>query len=453
VLQIGLQGALLALKPLFGISVSGKSFFLLSSAVYFIFHPLYFLSGIPRDPGELDRRNDYPAVLRVFAQFILVPLVAVYQLLLTAYLVRIVVTGKWPSGLIGWLVSAEATFGVLALLLIHPVRDREENRWVRRFARGFYIALLPSLAMLALAIGKRVGQYGITEDRYFVAVLAAWLAGVSAYFILRRDGDIRWIPATLGLLAVFTLGGPWSAYSVSLASQSARLARLIHSHALRLDEPAAADAQAVSFQDRKDISSTLDYLFSTHGPRAVVRVLGPAADTSRVADAGRGAGGADRSRRIMARMGLVYVATYEGEQAKSFSFYAPMIESRPAEPLEGFEFHRSLSRRPPIRFLGGGRMFTLEVDAARRSLRLDEGLDPICSFPLERAIAITGPYVASTPDSNSGGMRIEASPGRGRGLLVVESVSGSMRDSLELYEIRGDLYFSTFPPPGVALSR
>ncbi len=50
-------------------------------------------------------------------------------------------------------------------------------------------------------------------------------------------------------------------------------------------------------------------------------------------------------------------------------------------------------------------------------------------------------------------MRIEASPGRGHGLLVVESVSGSMRDSLELYEIRGDLYFSTVPPPGAALSR
>ena len=46
-----------------------------------------------------------------------------------------------------------------------------EHRWVRTYTRGFYVALLPAIVMLWLAIGKRVAQYGITERRYFLIVL------------------------------------------------------------------------------------------------------------------------------------------------------------------------------------------------------------------------------------------------------------------------------------------
>src|SRR5262249_21163553 len=96
VLLTGLQGALFALKPLFNIAVSPKVFFDLTTTIYFVFHPWFFLAGIPRDLSTLEQRTDYPTVIKVFAQFILVPLVAVYQALLTAYLVKVIVTQQWP---------------------------------------------------------------------------------------------------------------------------------------------------------------------------------------------------------------------------------------------------------------------------------------------------------------------------------------------------------------------
>ena len=55
--------------------------------------------------------------------------------------------------------------------------------------------------MLLLAIGKRIQQYGVTEDRYFLVALALWLSGIALFFIVRRNGDIRVIPATLCVLA------------------------------------------------------------------------------------------------------------------------------------------------------------------------------------------------------------------------------------------------------------
>jgi hypothetical protein len=84
--------------------------------------------------------------------------------------------------------------------------------------------MLPAIAMLLAAIGKRVFQYGITEDRYFIAVLSLWLTAIAITFIARRNADIRWIPITLSLLAFATAFGPWGAYTVSRDSQLGHLA-------------------------------------------------------------------------------------------------------------------------------------------------------------------------------------------------------------------------------------
>jgi hypothetical protein len=54
------------------------------------------------------------------------------------------------------LILALAVAGILALLLIHPLRQSPENTWMRTFVRWFYRALLPLLGLLAVAIGTRI---------------------------------------------------------------------------------------------------------------------------------------------------------------------------------------------------------------------------------------------------------------------------------------------------------
>ena len=51
-----------------------------------MFHPWFFLAGIPRDLAALEARRDYPATVSIFARFILVPLVLGAIGLLAAYL-------------------------------------------------------------------------------------------------------------------------------------------------------------------------------------------------------------------------------------------------------------------------------------------------------------------------------------------------------------------------------
>jgi hypothetical protein len=456
VLLLGLEGALASLKPLFGIRVSEKAYFLLTSWIWLIFHPWFFMAGMPADLASLEQRRDYPATLRIFAQFILVPLVAVYQVLLTSYLVRVIFTGKWPSGLIGWLVSAEATAGMLAILLVHPVREQAENVWVRTFSRGFYLALVPSIVMLALSISKRVGQYGITEDRYFVIALTVWLGAISCYFIVRRDGDIRWIPVTLAALALFTFAGPWSAYGVSVRSQRARLVRALEAHGLLKNGRYVHPSGPVPLEDRKRISTTLVYLLGVHGSRPVRPMLGEyvALADSGIADPEK-RDGTERARRTLERMGIDFVGPWQtnadNEAPSAYSFSTP--ERTGATEVEGLDWYMPLTG-PSITFTAGPRRLNLVCDEKNHREILWEDRTPQTPYahavpPDTLATADLTPMIQKallTRDSIKAPERIEfAGPGA-RGFALIHYLAGNEGSGPRVYGMMGDLYFTLLRP-------
>src|ERR1044071_9313990 len=105
VLWVGLVIALAAVDKLFGVHIPGEDYAKLWAVFAFGFHPWFFLAGVPRDFAELDTLEDYPLGLKVFTQFVLMPLVAVYLVILTAYLGKVVLTRTWPSGWIGYQIG------------------------------------------------------------------------------------------------------------------------------------------------------------------------------------------------------------------------------------------------------------------------------------------------------------------------------------------------------------
>ncbi|MDX1396869.1 MAG: DUF4153 domain-containing protein [Gemmatimonadota bacterium] len=269
VLFAGLAIALAGVDNLLGVDVDGSAYGDLFMVIAFAFNTWFFAAGIPLDFDELERDRHYPPGLRAFSQYVLLPLVTVYLVILSAYLVRVLVTREWPSGWIGYLVSALATLGILSLLLVHPLRDRGGHAWIDRYARWFWIAILPSVAMLLMAIWQRIHQYGVTERRYLLAVLAVWLAGTAVFYAVTRSRDIRIIPASLMAIAFVTLVGPWSAYAVSLGSQLGRLTGLLERNGAFADgrvSPAVAD---VPEEDRREITGALTYVIRFHGTGSI----------------------------------------------------------------------------------------------------------------------------------------------------------------------------------------
>lgn len=268
-IYLGLALALAAVDNLFGVDVEDLAYARLFFLVAFCFHPVFFLAGVPSDFTRLDRESSCPPWLKVFCQYVMLPLVTVYVVILTAYLGRILVIGTWPSGWISYLVSSLAVVGILSLLMIHPERMKGSPGWIDRYALAFWIAILPSVAMVLTAVWQRVEQYGITERRYLLGILALWLGGTALYAAVTRTRAIRFMPLTLAVLGAITFAGPWSAYAVAQRSQLARLTGILAEHDALVDGRVSRDAVEIPFEAWAEARSAVEYLVREHGAASV----------------------------------------------------------------------------------------------------------------------------------------------------------------------------------------
>ena len=274
---VGLALALAAVDNLIGIDVDDLAYPRLFFLMAFVFQTWFFLAGVPDDFEALEQRRDYPKGLRLFAQYVLLPLVGVYLLILTVYFGRIVVTTSWPSGWIGYLVSALAVFGIFSLLMTHPVRGASDQAWVETYARVFWIGILPSAGMLLLAVWQRIGQYGLTERRYLLAVLAAWLGAIALYYTITRSRRIKIIPLSLAFVGALAFVGPWSATAAGERSQTGRLEQLLTTHGVLQDGQIASpetgagatEPTEVPQEDWRQINDILRYLVEWHGTGSI----------------------------------------------------------------------------------------------------------------------------------------------------------------------------------------
>ena len=262
VLYGGCSLALLAIENLFDVELNRHVYPDLFVVLATVFNTWFFLAGVPEDFAALEEEASYPKGLKLFTQFVLLPLVVLYLGILYAYLGRILVLWTLPKGWVSTLVLALAVAGIFALLLIHPIRNSAENAWIRTFARWFYRALFPLLALLAVAISTRIRAYGITEERYFVLVLAAWLFCMAIYFLVRRGQGIIWIPASLAVVVFLSAAGPWGAFAVAQRSQLAQLREISTRYKLLKDghlDGAGRRVPRLPLAARKRITSIFEF--------------------------------------------------------------------------------------------------------------------------------------------------------------------------------------------------
>jgi hypothetical protein len=447
VLYGGLAIALVAVDNLFGLEVAEVTYLRLWIVIAFLFNTWFFLGGVPGNLAALDQVADYPKGLKIFTQYMLIPIVVVYLVILTTYLGKVLVTTVWPSGWIGWLVSSVAAVGIFSLLLVHPITEWVENRWIRTYARGFYIALLPAIVMLWLAIWKRIEQYGVTEPRYFLAVLSIWLAGIAVYYAVRRSRSIKIIPASLCVAAFVTFAGPWSAYRVSESSQVRRLEGLLTRNEILREGQLQRAGAPVSFDDGKEISAILRYLISTHGTGALEGWFdGSLASVDTVTDdtGPSPPGEADeRARLITAFTGVDYVSSGEARRPGSFSYAAAWREE--AIPIEGYDFAWRGEG-----FLGDsaaiGERLTLRYDSTAAAIRLSARDTLLAEIPLQPILDSASTYrERARPDRRIPPtvMRALVDNDRVRLAVYVSNVQGrEIEDRFELQTLALDLFYT-----------
>lgn len=265
VLFLGLAAAIGAMNFLFNFSFEWDTFAILWVCIAGIFQTVFFLSGVPENLNINKADTTYPKGLKIFTQFVLIPLASVYAIILLAYELKILIAWELPKGLVSNLILAYAVFGILSLLLIYPVRNLDENKWLRTFNRSFYYVLIPLLLLLFWAVLARVIDYGITEERYFLIILALWLSFITIYFLISNKQDISLIPFSLALVTVFSIYGPQGAFAVSQRSQIRELQQLFNKYKSLEDGKIKALHIRAEKDDNARMLNIVDYLINMHG--------------------------------------------------------------------------------------------------------------------------------------------------------------------------------------------
>lgn len=334
VLYSGLAVALLSADALFDFSIRSEIYGHLFALIFGLFNTTFFLAGFPADWKNLEEPQPYPKGLKIFTQYVLIPLATVYLGILLAYEGKLIIEWSLPKGLVSTLVLGYAVYGMLSILLVHPVRFDQGNRWIMTFSRFFYLLLIPLIILLGSAVYLRVNQYGVTESRYILIVLSLWLAGITIYFLSSRRQNIKVIPVSLCVVALLAVWGPQSASAVSRQSQVNRLLAFFS------EKNAVSNGKLVPLTNPAgsgQATEILRYLVNRHGPESLQNYLLIDADSlTRSADTLKYRYARDYERLELLRRYLNLQYTYE--TAEEMQYYAAEAPVKDSLSITGYRY-------------------------------------------------------------------------------------------------------------------
>lgn len=258
VLAFGMMAMLGALKALFGLNISRSLFWDVWVLCLGVIWPWQTLAGVPGSFGEAS--EEYcPRWITYLISWLLAPLALIYLALLYTFTAKITIQWTLPEGQVGWLVGGFAGFGLAVWHAAHPLRE-SGNTLARLYTHFFHATLFVPIALLAVGVGTRVAEYGVTENRYALILLTLWLAGIAVHGVVARTPRLNVAPISFAVLLVLASFGPWGAAAVSLHSQFTQLDALLVEAGVLRDGKLSKPANSVDFELAKRVSSVVDYL-------------------------------------------------------------------------------------------------------------------------------------------------------------------------------------------------
>lgn len=219
ILTLGLNALVESLKMLFGIHISDKAFGDIAAVCMTMLAPALFMNLIPK--GEDKHMNtvvEFSSFAKGVAQYLFIPLLALYMITLYVYAAKIVFQWMLPVGGVSYMVSASMLMMVLLIYLTYPIQHHEGNRVFKRITHWLPVIMLPLLALMTVAIWRRLSDYGITVSRLYLLVFNLWCYAVCLWLIFTRNKRIWIIPASFAVILLLISVGPQSISSVTLYS-------------------------------------------------------------------------------------------------------------------------------------------------------------------------------------------------------------------------------------------
>ena len=278
ILTLGLLLLVESLKMLFGLDVKNEVYMDIWIVCMVLLAPMLFMILIPK--GENKYMTEVPELSRFakgVVQYLFLSLLGLYMFTLYAYAAKILLQWSLPVGNVSYLVTGSMVLMVLLIYLTYPIQHLEGNKLFKGVTRWLPVLMLPLLALMTVAIARRLSDYGITVSRLYLLVFNIWCYCVCLWLIFTRNKRIWLIPASFAVILFLISVGPQSIPNITKhqllnEARKAFTASGIKSLPLTSDQyeqwAKTADSKVVAAIDSK-----LDYLSSDFGYEAVSSLL------------------------------------------------------------------------------------------------------------------------------------------------------------------------------------
>lgn len=272
---LGVLAIMAALKSLFGLDIDEVVEHVLLPLGLGFLAPLYWMSTLPPVDEDYDELYDKPGFVSKAVAFmgtwLLAPLTLIYAVILLAYGVKILLAGALPKGEIAALTTPFLLIGTFTWLVLEPPFVMK-RALARLFRRCWFILSLPAALLLAVAIGSRIGQYGLTPERVMLALIVIWALGLALWFtfVKAERRDIRLIPTTAALgMCVAALTMEWASH----VNQIGRLKDGLQESGIAAALEMEADITVTNEEAALKAKGALTYLYQNDGKQTVKHIL------------------------------------------------------------------------------------------------------------------------------------------------------------------------------------
>ena len=386
ILGAGSSLGVISLGYLFDLEIPGKVYVYIWIFCGSLLLPFYILSNIAKAFDDEAAFRDFPKGIRFVVNFILVPLLLGYMAILYAYFFKIIVEWQLPRGDLGGMIVAFGTLGITTMLVAYPIRDIG-TRLLALLYRYYYFVLVVPILLLAVAIGTRIDEYGVTEPRYVVAMMGVWFFAVTCLAIWKQERfEIRYVPMILAVLMLLASFGPWGAVEMSFSSQLGRFESMLTKHRMLVDGQAVKTNVELPFEDRRTLSSMLTFFIKHQQQWHRVEPLLPRSE-----DGYR----LDNVTEIAASLGFEYVSARESEEIYSgrFTLFHPDIRARRGVNISGYSHYWpggniSVDQGETIiNFVDDGQPATLHLSMDSEAVNVTLGAETV-RFDLNQQLAV-----------------------------------------------------------------
>ena len=216
VLLVAIDGLLFGFFNLFDIKVSARPFVysaIISSCTIF---PILFFSGIPSIDDCLQETPALNKFQTSTNKFIFLPVVSLYILLLYAYIAKIIIQWEMPKGMVSYLVSASMLLMLLRVTLMLPERINPKPSFESKLLKILPAACIPLVILMSVGIMRRISDYGISEDRYYIAAINIFYYIIIAILLIDKiKCKSRYIAIVFCAMFLIVTNGPLSAFNVT----------------------------------------------------------------------------------------------------------------------------------------------------------------------------------------------------------------------------------------------